>query len=242
MESVESRQTEVIQANLDDIRRRIAAAAKSAGRSPEEIEIVAVTKGQSTPTLRAAAAADLAVFGENYVQEALAKQNELADLPGLSWHFIGHLQSNKAAVVVGRFALIQSIDSERLAGKVALAAARSGITQNVLVQIHLGDEESKFGVRPEEAPALCERMARQPSLALRGLMGIAPVTAEEGARADPSPYFSRLRALFEDLPRENRQVLSMGMSGDFEAAVREGATLVRIGTALLGPRPTPVSH
>lgn len=170
------------------------------------------------------------MFGENYVQEARAKHIELSDLDSLQWHFIGHLQSNKAAEAVGSFALIQSVDSERLAAKLGEMALRSGVVQNILVQIHLGEEASKFGAAASEAPALCEAVAQTAGLRLLGLMGIAPRSA------DPRPHFAKLRGLFEALPQESRRVLSMGMSADFEAAIGEGATMVRIGSALLGPR------
>lgn len=231
METDERRYSETIAKNLAEIRKRVAEAAKGVGRSPNDIQIVAVTKGQSASIVRAAANAGLSCFGENYVQEALAKQNDLADLADLGWHFIGHLQSNKAALTVGRFALIQTIDRERLARKVSEAASRRDITQDVLVQVHLGDEETKFGVTPPETPALCAKIASFQNISVRGLMGIAP-----GGPADPRPHFARLRTLFEEMPEENRQTLSMGMSGDFEAAIQEGATVVRIGTALLGQR------
>ena len=237
METDESRQSDVIRANLAGIKRRIEEAAKSAGRESDKIEIVAVTKTHPAGTLRAAQEAGLTLFGENYVQEALAKQDELRDVPGIVWHFIGHLQSNKAQQVVGRFALIQTIDSDKLASKVSQAAERLGTTQEILIQVHLGDEATKFGVMPSDLMALCEKVVGFSNLSLRGLMGIAPVTAEDGSVADPRPYFARLRELVGALPAANRQVLSMGMSGDFEAAVQEGATMVRIGTALLGSRP-----
>jgi pyridoxal phosphate enzyme (YggS family) len=224
------RQSADIAANFDHVRRRIGEAARSSGRSAGDIEIVLVTKSHPASTLRAAAHAGLSCFGENYVQEALVKQDELGELADLSWHFIGHLQSNKASLVAGHFALIQSIDSERLARKVGEAASRLELTQSVLVQVHLGDEESKFGVAPEEALGLTDKIANMPDISLRGLMGIAP------AENDPRPHFARLRSLFERLPVENRQTLSMGMSGDFEVAIREGATMVRIGTAILGQR------
>src|SRR5579862_4540314 len=157
MENEESRQGEAIRMRLAQVRQRIANAAQKAGRSASDIEIVAVSKGQPAGVVRAASLAGLSCFGENYVQEAVAKKDELEDLPGLFWHFIGHLQSNKASLVTGRFALIQSIDSERLARKVSEAASRAQFKQAALVQVHLGEEATKFGVSPEDALALCEK-------------------------------------------------------------------------------------
>lgn len=230
MQTEDSRQSIAIRANLADLRSRVDEAAGIAGRKPGEVEIVAVTKGHPASTVQASYDAGLRSFGENYVQEARAKQVEIGNLNGLRWHFIGHLQSNKAADVVGAFALIQSVDSERLAGKLGQIACRIGIVQDILIQVHLGDEETKFGVPPAEAPQLCDAVSQIRGLRLRGLMGIAPQAG------DPQPHFARLRSLFEMLPPGSRQVLSMGMSADFEIALREGANMVRIGTALLGSR------
>jgi hypothetical protein len=229
------RQADMIQRNLAHVRKRIAEAAARAGRSPQQIDILAVTKGQPASILRAAYLAGLRKFGENYAQEALTKQEALADLAGIEWHFIGHLQSNKASLAARRFALIQGVDGKRLAMRLDEASRRSEIVQNILVQANLGDEATKSGASLDEVPALCEEIADLPNLRLLGLMGIAPL-ADDGATTDPSPYFARLRELFEGLPRPNRQILSMGMSGDFEAAIAQGATMVRVGSALLGPR------
>lgn len=232
MDTEESRASERIRANLANLRRRISDAAARAGRAGDDIQIVAVTKGQPASVIRAASTAGLNQFGENYVQEALAKQAELADFASARWHFIGHLQRNKADEIVNSFALLQSVDSERLATRLGSIAENRGVIQDVLVQMRLGDEPTKFGVPREEAPALCEAVLKTPGLRLKGLMGIAP------RGSDPRPHFALLRSLFEQLPADRRLVLSMGMSADFEAAIEEGATMVRIGEALLGRRHT----
>jgi pyridoxal phosphate enzyme (YggS family) len=202
---------------IADVRARIARAA--AGR---QITLVAVTKTHPPETVRAAFAAGLSTFGENYVQELGAKQAALADLP-VAWHFVGHLQRNKAKDVVGRVALVHGVDSAALAE--ALARRATSI-QDVLIEVNVGGEASKAGVAPADLAALLRAIAPLDKVRCRGLMAIPP---PGGGRA----HFQRLAALARDhgLPE-----LSMGMSDDFELAVEEGATIVRVGTALFGPR------
>jgi PLP dependent protein len=212
------------------IRARIEAAAQ--GRT---VRLLAVSKGQPVEALSAAIAAGQTAFGENYVQEALAKQ-EAIDLPGIEWHLIGPLQSNKAALAARHFDWVQSLDRAKL---VPLLAAGRGSGQpplNVLIQVDIDDEASKSGCRPDEVAALAASVAAHAQLRLRGLMAI-PFPHEDPARRRPA--FARLRALFETLGRDHPGIdtLSMGMSDDFEIAIAEGATLVRVGTALFGPRP-----
>jgi len=216
------------------VRSRIAAAAARAGRPAESVRIVAVTKGHPLERAREAAAAGLLDLGENRVQEALAKQDAWPDAP-VRWHLIGHLQRNKVRLAVGRFALIHSLDSIRLADALEAAAAAAGSVQDVLVEVNVAREPQKGGAAPEEAPALVGRAAALPHLRLLGLMAMAPYGASV---AEQHRVFGGLRALRDSLATSALElaVLSMGMSDDFEAAVEEGATMVRLGTVLFGER------
>lgn len=211
--------------NIDAVREQIAGAAGKAGRQPGDITLVAVSKKKPADAVIEAWEAGLTDFGENYVQEA-AEKRAVTDRG--KWHMMGHLQSNKAALAVSVFDLIQSVDSVKLAA--ALGRQALGQPQEILMQVHLGTEETKTGVPPEMAPETAAEIAAIPNLTLRGLMGIAP------NGVDPRPYFQQLKRLFEQLPAENRSILSMGMSSDFAVAIEEGATLVRVGTAIFGAR------
>lgn len=221
--------------NVAAVRARIADAALRAGRRAEDIRLVAVTKRVTPERVAEAVAAGVAEFGENYVQEAREKIPALAILTGqaLVWHLIGHLQSNKAKYSVELFSLIHSVDNYQLAQELGKQAVKKGKIQEVLVEVNLAGGENRAGVLPGEALKLAEQVATIEGLALQGFMGMAPFGENaEAAR----PHFNRLRVLWEQLPAESGKVLSMGMSGDFEIAVEEGATLVRVGTALFGPR------
>jgi len=211
--------------NIVRVREKIAGAAVRAGRTPEEITLVAVTKKKPASAVLEALAAGVTAVGENYVQEAEEKRKEIASG---SWHLLGHLQSNKARLAVSLFDLIQSVDSVRLAAALNRQALEK--PQAVLVQVHLGDEETKTGLPPELALEAAAEIAALPNIALLGLMGIAP------NNTDPRSYFQALNRLYDALPEANRKILSMGMSGDFETAIEEGATLVRVGTAIFGAR------
>ena len=207
--------------NIAKVKKNIAAAARSAGRDPDEVTLVAATKVQSSDTIRAAIAAGITVCGENRVQELTAHLADYA-YDGARVHFIGHLQTNKVKYVVGRVDLIESVDSPRL------------------LEVNIAGEESKGGCPASELPTLA-RLARSAGhVRLRGLMCIPPVAAAPG---DNCMFFRKTRQLFVDIRMEmgdndsDIDCLSMGMSGDYEDAVREGATLVRVGTALFGPRP-----
>jgi pyridoxal phosphate enzyme (YggS family) len=225
-----------ISQNLENIKQRIHEAALGAGRDPSEVRLVAVTKTVTLDRLQEAVAAGHTLFGENYVQEAKRKIAALG--PGLTWHFIGHLQSNKAKAAVEVFDLIHSVDRLSLARSLEQAAARLGKVQNILLQVNLAGEESKSGTAPEAAQELLSEISQMPHLKVLGLMTMPPWLPAEEVR----PYFRALRELRDrlrglqvvdgDLPE-----LSMGMTGDFEVAVAEGATLVRIGTAIFGERP-----
>ena len=220
--------------NAAPARSMIAAAAVRAGRSPDDVRIVAVTKGHPLERAREAVAEGLLDLGENRVQEALGKQAAWPDAP-VRWHLLGHLQRNKVRLVVGRFALIHSLDSVRLADALDAAAAAAGVVQDVLLEVNTGREPQKTGAAPEDAPLLLAHAARLPHLAVRGLMTIAPFTEDVDLQRRA---FRELRLLRDALATSSVElaVLSMGMSGDFEVAVEEGATMVRLGTILFGER------
>jgi len=197
---------------------------------------VAVTKTVDLERLKQAVAAGQTLFGENYLQEARDKIAALG--PGLTWHFIGRLQSNKAKAAVELFELIHSVDRLSLVQALEQAAARRGKVQDILVQVNLAGEDSKGGIAPKEAPALLTEISRRPHLRVLGLMTMPPWSPDP---EEVRPYFRALRELRDQLRRLHLvegelPELSMGMTGDFEAAVAEGATLVRIGTAIFGPR------
>ncbi len=222
---------------IQKILKRIEAAALRAGRDPAEVGLVAVAKTHPAEAVREAAAAGLAVFGENYVQEARDKIEALSDL-SVSWHFIGHLQTNKAKYAVRLFDLIHSVDSVKLAAEIDKQAAKRAKVQNVLIQVNLGNEPTKAGAAAEELESVCREAARFENIRIRGLMTLPPYfDAPEKAR----PYFTALRNLRSRIAAlaiegVSMEALSMGMTGDFEAAIEEGATWVRIGTAIFGAR------
>ena len=220
--------------DVASVRSRIAAAAARAGRAADHVRIVAVTKGHAIERAREAVAAGLVDLGENRVQEALGKQEARPDA-AVRWHLLGHLQRNKARLAVGRFALIHSLDSVRLADALEGAAAAASLVQDVLVEVNVAREPQKTGVTAEEAPALVRHAAALPHLRVQGLMAIAPYTPDVRLQRQ---VFRDLRLLRDALATSTRAlgVLSMGMSNDFEIAVEEGATLVRLGTVLFGER------
>lgn len=214
------------------IRARIDAAATPRGAA---VRLLAVSKTQPAAAVRALAARGQRHFGENYVQEALAKQRELADL-ALCWHLIGPLQSNKCREAARHFDWLESLDRPKLVPLLARERAAGSAPLNVLVQVNIDDERSKSGCAPEQALALCEAVVAQPRLALRGLMAIPAPHPDRALRV---AAFRRMRALYEQARQRWTGVdtLSMGMSEDFELAIAEGATEVRIGSALFGARP-----
>jgi pyridoxal phosphate enzyme (YggS family) len=223
-----------ISANLQAVLARIGAAAKDYGRVPGSVGLLAVSKTWPAAFVREAAAAGQKVFGENYVQEGIDKIRELAGLD-LEWHFIGPLQSNKTRQVAEAFDWVHSVDRLRIAERLSRQRPETLPPLNVCVQVNISGEDSKSGIAPEDAPALAHGMAALPRIALRGLMAIPAPAARIAEQRKP---FGRLRALFERLVDEGLALdtLSMGMSGDIEAAVAEGATLIRVGTAIFGER------
>lgn len=219
------------------VRGEIAAACAAAGRSPETVELVAVTKTVPADTVRAALAAGLTTFGENRVQEADVK---IPQVGGGTWHLIGHLQRNKARTAVQRFACIQSVDSPRLARR--LDAVRENCPVDVLAQVNLTGAPTQEGVAPDDLEGLCQVIDRETGLTLRGLMTIGPLG---GDLATLRSCFRELReardALRSRLPNQPFTELSMGMTDDFGAAIAEGSTMVRVGRAIFGSRPTAAS-
>ncbi len=226
--------------NLDTIRDRIAASAQRASRRPEEIALMAVSKTHPPDRIREAYAAGQRLFGENRVQEFAAKAATLADLKDAQWHMIGHLQTNKSAKAAELFAAVDSIDSLKLAEKLEADAREQNKSLDVLIEINVGGEAAKTGiaVESEELENLLQAAPRLEALKFRGLMTVPPFTEDpEGAR----PYFRRLRELRDaiaarKLPSLGMDVLSIGMSHDFEVAIEEGSTCVRVGTAIFGER------
>jgi len=221
--------------NFEKIQQRIRAACARAGRDPASVTLLAVTKSQPPEAVAAAAWLGLNLFGENKVQEARAK---IPFCPGkLHWHFIGHLQSNKCLDAVELFEMIQSVDSLPLAREIAKRAEQAGKTMPVLLEVNVAGEASKFGYPPERLLAELNEINALPRIEIRGLMAVPPyVTDPEKAR----PHFRRLREMKEHCEQTLGAPLlhlSIGMSGDFEVAIEEGATIIRIGTALFGPRP-----
>lgn len=227
-----------LEENIKLVREKIDAAARQAGRDPSEITLVAATKVQTSETIRAAIAAGITACGENRVQELTGHLDDDA-YEGAQVHFIGHLQTNKVKYIVGRVDLIHSVDSSRLLEAVDKQAAKLGLVQDILLEVNIGDEESKGGCSIEQVAGLAAQAAQAEHVRLRGLMCIPPVV---DAPQEARPYFVKMRQLFVDIKKqmgdnENINILSMGMSGDFEEAVRQGATHVRVGTALFGARP-----
>ena len=219
-----------IDANIRDLRERIASAAERAGRPGDDVFIVAVTKGAQPQDIRAAVTAGIRHVGENRVHEAESKAAHLADLrPHITWHMVGHLQSNKIKTALDVFDIIHSIDSVRVAESVS---KRAQDVVPVLLQVNVSGEATKGGFSVVELPQAVERVARLPRLAVKGLMTIAPFTSDP---EEVRPVFRTLRELRDSLGLEH---LSMGMTDDFEVAVEEGATMVRIGRAIFeGSRP-----
>jgi pyridoxal phosphate enzyme (YggS family) len=229
--------------NLEKIRERIAASARRAGRSPDDIALMAVTKTFGPDAIRAAHDAGQRLFGENRVQEFASKCESLRGLADADFHMIGHLQTNKAAKAVEIFSAVDSVDSLRLAEKLNGAAATARKLLPVLIELNLGGEENKSGMNPvsQDFGALLDAAARLDHLQFRGLMTIPPLAEDPQAAR---PYFRRLREIRDNLARRNLaairlDTLSMGMSHDFEVAIEEGSTCVRLGTAIFGERTRP---
>lgn len=226
-----------ISSRLQSVREQVAAAARNAGRDPDDVELVAVSKAHGPPAVREAFDAGQRVFGESRAQEMIAK------VPGLPsatrWHFIGHLQKNKIRKILPLVELIHAVDSVELAMEIDRIGGELGLFPRLLLEVNVAGEQTKFGFTPAAVRQQIERLLVLPRVQIEGLMTIAPI-AERAE--DARPIFAELRALRDSINREASSLLttlSMGMSGDFVVAVQEGATLVRVGSAIFGPRSNP---
>ena len=230
-------ESEVLKKRLNNVKERIKKAAINCGRKPDTVHLVAVSKTMPENIVREAITAGVNILGENYIQEARDKINALSSCP-VSWHFIGHLQSNKAKYAVKLFDMIHTVDSLKLAHELNKQAKKINKIQKILIQVNISMESTKSGVHEEDAQKLIKEISLFENLSIKGLMTMPPFfNNPEKAR----PYFSALRDLRDKIRNKaikniNMQELSMGMTGDFEVAIKEGATFVRIGTAIFGER------
>lgn len=226
---------ESVRERVNEVMERLARAAARSGRTPDAVRLVAVSKTQPVARVAEAREAGLRVFGENYVQEA---EEKIRAFPDAEWHLIGKLQGNKVKKAVSLFGWIQTVDSTRLLADISRRCTEAGMTMPVLVEINIAGEGRKAGVAPEELPSLLDSADGLPGIRVRGLMAIPPVTEDP---EESRPYFTRLRELLERYATRGGAAgkmteLSMGMSNDFEVAIEEGATMVRVGTAVFGSR------
>ena len=220
----------------DEIKKRVEAACQRAGRNPEEVTLIAVSKTKPVEMLREAYEAGARDFGENKVQEILAKKPKLPE--DIRWHMIGHLQTNKVRQIVGKTCLIHSVDSVRLAEEIHKESVKKGLVTQILLEVNVAEEESKFGFHVEEVEDALKQIQELSGVCVRGLMTIAPFVDNP---EDNRPVFQKLNKLYVDMKTKNidndtMNILSMGMTGDFEVAVEEGATMVRVGTGIFGAR------
>jgi pyridoxal phosphate enzyme (YggS family) len=226
----------MLQDNLKEIENRVQAACERAGRSRDEVTLIAVSKTKPIEDLTEIYNAGVRDFGENKVQELTDKIEKMPN--DIKWHMIGHLQRNKVKYIIDKVELIHSVDSFRLAEEINIQAKKKGIVVPILVEVNIADEESKFGVSKENAMELVKQIATLDGLTVKGLMSIAPYVVDS---EENRPYFHKIKDLSVDISNENidnvsMDILSMGMSGDFEVAIEEGATMVRVGTGIFGER------
>ncbi|MCR5521447.1 MAG: YggS family pyridoxal phosphate-dependent enzyme [Lachnospiraceae bacterium] len=236
-----------IAANLDAVRARIKEASERSGRSPEEITLIAVSKLNPAESVEAAIAHEQFEFGENWVKELLEKEVRVEDYlreyapakaEKINWHFIGHLQTNKVRQLIGKTVLIHSVDSLKLATVIDNESKKKNTITDVLLEINIGDEESKYGIKPDEAVEFASSLQNLNNIRIRGLMTVAPICDDPESNR---PYFKKMRELFIDIKSKNydnisMDILSMGMTLDFETAIEEGATHIRVGTGIFGAR------
>ncbi len=226
----------MVQENIKKVEAKIQAACAGSGREPKEVRLIAVSKTKPVKMLQEAYDYGCRDFGENKVQELVDKYEQMPK--DIRWHMIGHLQRNKVKYIVDKVYLIHSVDSLRLAEEISKEAVKKNITVSILVEVNVAGEESKFGTTSEEAAALVEEISKLPNLAVKGLMTIAPYT---DVPEENRPYFAKLKQISVDITRKNidnvsMEELSMGMTGDYEVAITEGATCVRVGTGIFGER------
>ena len=220
----------------NEVKKHVEEACKRVGRDPREVTVIAVSKTKPIEMIEEAMEAGARVFGENKVQELCDKYEQLPK--DLHWHLIGHLQRNKVKYIVDKAELIHSVDSLKLAEEISKEALKKNVEVNILIEVNVAEEESKFGVSVEETPVLVEEIAKLPGIHIQGLMTIAPYTTDP---EENRPVFRTLKKLAVDIKKKNidnvcMDVLSMGMTGDYQVAVEEGATLVRVGTGIFGER------
>lgn len=225
-----------IQENLKEVKDNIAKAAIKSGRQPEDVTLIAVTKTLPTDVINAAIGFGVADIGENKVQEVTDKYDQI--IGGPKWHLIGHLQTNKVKYIIDKVAMIHSVDSFRLAEEISKRAEKAGLIMDILVQVNVAEEETKFGLSAEDVQGLVEEIATLPGIKIKGLMTIAPFIDDE---TELRKYFSQMKEIFETLKKTmynkaDMTYLSMGMTNDYEIAIEEGANMVRIGTGLFGAR------
>lgn len=226
----------MIRENIEHVRENIRAACEKSGRKAEDVTLIAVSKTKPVSMLQEAYECGCRDFGENKVQELMEKWEQMPK--DIRWHMIGHLQRNKVKYIVDKVYMIHSVDSLRLAEEISKEAGKKGVTVSILIEINVAEEETKFGTTCEEAVQLVEEIAKLPHLVIKGLMTIAPYVenAEENKQ-----YFEKLRQIYVDINHKNidnvyMAELSMGMTGDYETAIAEGATYVRVGTGIFGER------
>lgn len=229
----DAQESDAIARNVRTVLANIRQAALRAGRDPESVRLIAATKSVPPDLVRSAVAAGVRILGENRLQEALPKIEAIGSREGVAWHFIGRLQRRKVKAVVGRFQVIHSVDGLDLAEEINRRAAEAGLVQAVLIEVNVGGEATKGGLAPASVAGTVAAMQAFPNLSVQGLMAVPPLATDpEAAR----PHFRRLRELAASLAHQGVKELSMGMSQDYAVAVEEGATMVRVGTAIFGAR------
>ena len=226
----------MLKENLYQVQENMKEACRRSGRAESDVTLIAVSKTKPLPMLEEVYSLGIRDFGENKVQELVDKAEQLPD--DIRWHMIGHLQRNKVKYIVDKVYMIHSVDSLRLAEEISKEAVKRGIIVNILIEVNVAGEESKFGVTPEDTPGLVQEISHLPSILVRGLMTIAPFV--ENAE-DNRIFFSALKKLYVDITNKNidnvrMDYLSMGMTGDYEVAIEEGASFVRVGTGIFGER------
>ena len=226
----------MVSENLEQVKANIEAACKRVGRDPKDVRLVAVSKTKPISLIEEAIEAGQDTFGENKVQEMCDKMEVLPD--NIKWHMIGHLQRNKVKYIIDKAELIHSVDSIRLAETIDKEAEKHGVIANILIEVNVAKEESKFGLMPEEVPEFVEKIAGFPHIRVKGLMTIAPFVENP---EENRPIFAHLRKLSVDIAKKNidnitMSILSMGMTNDYQVAIEEGATMVRVGTGIFGAR------
>lgn len=226
----------MVEKNISEVKKRISEAAKAAGRNENEVTLIAVSKTKPVEMIKEAYDTGIRDFGENKVQEIMEKYPLLPS--DIRWHLIGHLQTNKVKYIIDKVCMIHSVDSLKLAEEISRQAVKHNVTVDILIEVNVAGEDTKFGVKPEDTIDLCRDISTLPGIRIRGLMTVAPFTSDP---EENRPVFCALRQLFVDIGGKNidnvcMDCLSMGMSGDYTVAIEEGATFVRVGTSIFGQR------